>query len=725
MPTNEDKMPKEGTSPFSFDELNSFYDTAETVDKEVFAEMRSNVLLVNGEHYTGKIHKGFNRIRTSRNLSEKAKLRLTKNHIQHIQKIYANEITSANPGVGFRPANESELQDQKTAELNHSVWRDAVRRYSVDEKVDDWADDFTTIGEVATKIFYEKEGGDIIGFRPKMTEDGEPEVDENGNMVPDKDKPVRSGKFNFEDIYGFNLLRSGSIKDIRKSPYLVTRKMVNKKELMKKFPGNKDLIQGDQDETFKIFDPTHGGFRDSKEETLVREFYFRPSPLMPNGYFYITTKLGILAEGELPGGIFPIVMERLDKVQTTPRGKSIVKDMRPYQVEINRSASKIAEHQITLGDDKLIIQNGTKVSAGTSLPGVRTVNVSGAEPTILQGRDGSQYLNYMNSQIEEMYFVMGVQEMRQEKQTGNIDAFALLFQSANRKKKFRRYLKRFERFLISVADTYLQLAKVHLPDGSLIRAVGRDEFINLEEFRNMDDFRSQIVIEAQAEDIESKLGKQLVLTQTLQYASGQLEKEDIGKIIRNMPFVNSEEMFDDITMDYDTATNVILALDRGERPDISPFENHIYMIKRLVGRMRKADFKFLPPEVQQGYGLRLQLHEQMEAENQRKIQAMNDQLIPTGGYLVTMDFYMSDPKDPTKTKRARLPYESILWLIQRLESQGQGLDRLEEMNRGALAQLSQQLLQKQTGGVTTGIEAPQAAQGGTANAQPAIPGTGT
>ena len=78
-----------------------------------------------------------------------------------------------------------------------------------------------------------------------------------------------------------------------------------------------------------------------------------------------------------------------------------------------------------------------------------------------------------------------------------------------------------------------------------------------------------------------------------------MDKEDIGKIIRAMPFVNEDEVFDDVTMDYDTANNIILALDRGERPEPHSGENHKYMIKRLFSRTMKADFQFLPDEVKE------------------------------------------------------------------------------------------------------------------------------
>lgn len=677
--------------------LNGYYTDGDSVDQDVFAEMRSSVLLVAGEHYARKDSTFYRRIRDSKDLTKEQKLRLTKNHTRKICQIYANNITSANPGVGFIPKDENSTHDQKAAELHHSVWRDAYERYNIDDKIDDWVDSFVQIGEVHVKVFYDPNAGRVAGYEPLIDPaTGQPVLNEFGEMVPDESRPVTEGEFIFEEVYGFNLLRPPECKDIRKAEWLCIRKMVDRGDLLRKFGKEKaKLITSDQDETYVIFDITKGGYRQSKKQTMLREFYFRPCLAYPDGYFYITTKEGILAEGKLPGGRFPIVSALFDKLQTTPRGRSPVKTMRPYQAEINRAASKMAEHQITLGDDKLIIQNGTKVSAGVSLPGVRSINVTGATPTILQGRDGSQYLNTISSNITEMYQVMMVQE-DMENQEMKLDPYVLLFRSGRQKKKFQRYIKRFEKFLIEVVKLYLSLAKIHLPDDAVIMAIGKNEAINIAEYREMSDISYEIKVEAQAEDVETKLGKQLVLNHALQYIGPQLKPDDIGKIMRQMPYVNFDESFDDLTIDFDSVQNDILALDRGERPPVNQYDNHVYNIKRLVLRTRKSDFKYLPPEVQQNYFEKIKLHQEFEVRNQEAIQRAQQGFIPTGGALISVDFYVNVPNSTggVKQTKAKIPYESINWLVKQLEAQGASQENLERMNQGAMAQMSEMFLNR-------------------------------
>lgn len=681
--------------PLDINELNTRYTDGDSADQEVFAEMRSNVQLVAGEHYSRRQSNFYKRIRDAKEISQEQKIRLTKNHIKNICQKYVNNIMSHEPGVGFSPRHEEDLHNQKVTALNKKLWEDAVQKYNLEDKMDDWCDNFVQIGEQHTKIFYDPNGGPIMGFNPLLDDEtGEAQVNEMQQPMPDPQSPIFGGAFIFEDIYGFNLLRPSECKDLRDAEWVISRKMSSTKELKAKFPDEKvsQYIQPSTDETYFVFDSAKGAYRKTKNQAMLREHYIRPCSEFPQGQFLITTKEGILAKDALPGGVFPIISTVFDRVQTTPRGRAPVKQMRPYQAEINRSASKMAEHQITLGDDKLLIPNGGKTSAGISLPGIRSVNFTGGSPTVLPGRSGEQYLQYMESQISELYQVMNVDEDSAENNQ-NMDPNLVLYMAGRKKVKFQRWIKRFEKFLIEVCKTYLRLAKVHLTDEQLVQIFGEVERGNIAEFRNSDDLAYALNIEAQADDIETKFGKQMSIQHTLQYVGGQLKPEDIGKMIRAMPYANMEETFDDLTLDYDLAVDDILALDRGERPPIAQNDNHAYMLKKLTFRMRKRDFKYLSPQIQMNYQQKIQAHQQFEAQQAMAIQRAEQGFIPTGGYQVTCQMYVTDPSDPTgkKTRPVRVPYQALDWLVTQLNAQGQGQAELAAMDQSDQAAIANQI----------------------------------
>lgn len=677
----------------SIDELNRLYHDGESCDKDVFAEQRSSVLLVSGEHYQKKTSRFWNRIRDAKELSQDQKLRLTQNHLHKISNIFVNNIISQSPGVTPVPNNPKELQDQKAAELNKAVWEYAKDKLNLKIKALSEAKDFFDIGEVACKIYWNPHAGRFIGYEQEVDELGNPAFDESGEPVS-TGKAVFTGDLVDERIFAFNLIRAAEAKTMEESPWLCIRKMVSLKEL-KCLVGDDEekqkMIQGSQDDTFLIFDGTKSSaYSKSENQTMLKEFYFRPCYEYPNGYYYFAVQGGVLFEGELPYGIFPIVYQGCDEIPTTARHRSPLKQARPYQIEINRSFSKMAEHQVSLGDDKVILQNGSKVTSGPHLPGIRAMYVTGMAPTILEGRSGNQYLEYGLSRIKELYEVMGVAEDYEQKDSG-ADPFANLYKSIRNKKKFSVYAEKFEHYLKNKCKTYLELAKEYFDENMLIPAIGRSEYINIAEFKNQEPLCFQIKIEPQSDDIETMMGRHLTLNHILQYSSQQLAKDDIGKIIKLMPFANHEEAFSDLTIDYDTATNIILALDRGEVPMPRKQDNGEYILKRLSSRQKQSDYNLLAPQIQGNYDQMIQYYEQLEAEKAQEIKAAQSEFIPANGAMIKVDYYVPDPTNKTRSIRATLPAESIDWLIKQLETQGSSQQALASQTTLVQSQIARML----------------------------------
>lgn len=696
----------------NIDELMALYNEAETCDQDLFAEQRSNLLLVSGDHYNKKGSRYLNRIRDSKDLSQEQKLRLTKNHVQKISKTYVNALVAYAPSVIASPNNEQETQDQKDAQLNNSVIQYAKRRHKITtEKTLQWAEDFVNIGELCVKIFWDPFAGDVIGEEMEVDEEtGYPVIDE-ATQTPVM-KPRFSGDMMIERVYGFNLLRTPTTTDdMNTSSPLIIRKMVSTAELRAKVgndPEKLKAINDSEDKTFHVFDAAQGNYSmTSKGQTMLLEYYFPKCVEYPKGYFYYTTLTGKLWEGELPFGIWPIIYTGFDAIQTSPRHRSIIKQLRPYQAEINRSGSKIAEHQITLGDDKLLLSGNTKISNGVQLPGVRSIQFSGSKPEHLPGRAGDQYLAYMNSQIQEMYQIANLDAEQSEKDSNSGDMLMNLYKNIRQKKKFILYNLKFENFIVQFWETYLELAKNYFPDEMLIPMLGRQENVNISEFRSTDKLCYSIKVEPQSDDVESMMGKQIIMNHVVQYVGQQLDKKSLGKIMQNMPFGNFKEAFSELTMDETMATNMILALDRGQVPLPNKYDDHLYMIKRLTDRVRQADFAMLDERIQKNYHVMIAHYDGLEVKRQQELKQAESEFIPSGGPRVKVDFYVSSPGNPNRTERATLPAESVDWLIKKLADQGSSQEALSQLNQGAVSDIAGKFNQLEGSQLaTTGMDAP-------------------
>lgn len=666
----------------SIDDLNKCYKEAEQCDAEIFSEQRSNILLVAGEHYNRKNSNFWNRVRDSEKLNSDQKLRLTKNHIYKVSKLRKNILLSHASGVRVMPNNESEIQDQKAAELNQSVWSYAKVQQQFRKKTNQFVSDFFDIGEVCCKIYWDPNAGSLVAYEQSTDENGELEFEEDG-MTPKKGKPIFSGDLVIERILPFNLLRAPEAKSMDDSPYLIYRKAVSYDSLMSMVKGDEEkekIVKEGKDETYFVFDSNKQNYGKDKGMVTLREHYYKPCMEYPEGYYFICTDAGVLWEGPLPFSEFPIVYEGHDEIPTTPRHRSPLKQLRPIQIEINRASSKIAEHQITLGDDKIVVQSGAKVSQGSILPGVRTIQVSGIAPTILPGRSGDQYFQYVDSQIAELYNAAMIAEDLEEK--GESDAWASLWKAVRNKKKFIVDAEKFEGYLVKVCSLYLKLAKMYFDENMLVPMVGRNEMVNISEFKNTSPQSFQIKVEPSDDNLETMMGKQLMLNHVLQYSSAQLEKEQIGQLVRLMPFANNEAAFQDLTLDYDRATNIILALDRGEAVTPNKYDAGPYIIKRLTARMSQSDFDKLNPMIQENYANLVNIYTEMEAEKAREQQAMQADFIPTDGAMIKVAWYIKDPTNPSRSVQATLPAASIEWLVSRLEDQGASQATLDSTGKG-------------------------------------------
>lgn len=677
-------------------ELNQLYKESEQCDSEVFAEQRSNILLVTGNHYNKKNSTFWNRVRESRTLTNEQKLRLTKNHIYRISKIRKNLILTHAPGVQILPAMEQDSQSQKSAELNQSVWQHAKIQQDMNTKTQQFASDFFDIGECCAKIWWNPAGGAFKGYQQATNEMGEALFNEDMTPAPDEENPVFEGQLEIERFFAFNLLRAPEAKTISESPYLTYRKMAEVKDLKAIIEASElaqeekeeklSMLNEGKDETYLIFDANKQNYHSAKGITTVKETYFRPCHQYPMGYFYIFVEGGILFEGELPFGIFPIIYEGHDETPTSARHRSPIKQLRPNQIEINRAASSQAEVQITMGQDKLIMQSGAKLTPGEVLPGVRAYHTTGRDPTVLAGRTGEQWASYISDNISELYQIAMIPEEMEEKE--NSDPWAELFKGMKQKKKFVMDAGKFEGFLTRLCSTYLDLARHYLPDDALIPMIGKTEIVNISEFRNTDKLSYRIKAEPMGDDIHSVMGKTLMINHVLQYASGNIEKEDIGKLIRLMPFANGEKSFEDLTLDYDRAENIILELDRGGAPQALSNDKGPYIIRKLAARTSKADFPFLHQQIQQNYKNLIQVYEQMEADKARSIKAMEADFIPTDGPMIKVAWYIQDPSNPSRSVQATLPANSIQWLVQRLTDQQGLVTQNKDLTKGTQAEVA-------------------------------------
>lgn len=647
-----------------------------------FAEIRTNIRLNAGFHY--KNQGRFNFIRGSK-VSQDRKIRATKNHTQRIVKKIASSIMDASAGTGIYPKNQSEHADAKSAELNASVWDDIKSQNGYRSFVRQVIMDYVIAGEVFTFTGFNPSMGAILGF--------DYEKDEEGNRVGEG-IPRFKGKVDLRRVPAYNVLTDPSAMTYPRTRWNIIRDVHDTEELKARYANDEEKLSyiDEAKATFQVFDGLSGNYSEMKDQTLIYEIYYRPCAKYPSGHFYFFTNAGILEEGEL--GIsdetsleYPIQFAGFDETYTSCRAYSVIKTIKPYQMEINRVASAAIMESITLGYTTILSQAGSKVATNSIGNGLRHATYTGSKPDIVDGRNGQQYIEYINQQIDEMYLIANVRDHEKEvfNPSNSNDAFAGLFRAIKDKKKFSYYSEKIEDLLIEINKAALGAARTYYNEEMIIPLIGKDEQINIDEFKNTSPLKHVIKIEPRSEDHESLMGKTLMINQLLQYAGRQLTQEQLGVLAKNLPFLNEDMILDDLTANHDVATNIILALDRNKLPAFSEHMDHAYILRKLTARMLKGDFQFLPDEVKEKYAFRKQQHQEILVKQQQDAQRASSGFIPSGGGLVGVDFYIN--QDGAKQKRARIPFESVQWLVDKLKSQGTDISKIENLSLGDKADI--------------------------------------
>ena len=682
--------------PMDIGELNQRYQEGKANLTRHFAELRANILLDAGYHHNRRFR--WRDARPQRTNTTK-KVKITKNHIQTITRHIENNILNANPGTGFFPRHERELSHQKAAEMSDSVWQYLRDKINEEQQRKELCHDFIVEGEVFLKVAWDKVGGTFLGYDQSV------EVTDDGEELPiGEPEPVWTGKLVWERIFPFDVITDPHARSWEACRYVIIRKLIPIHDLKALYAFDEEKLgyvsEATSDDTYQIFDGLTGMYNETKEHCLVREMYIRPSTQYPRGYYYYFTQDGILEEGELPSDAegkplpFPIQYTGYDHSNTSVRSWSVIKQIKPLQMEINRAASAIVMESLVLGHSTVLSQAGSKLSTAGIGNGMKQLTYTGTKPDILRGSNGDQYMAYVEQQTREMYELAMVPYREAEKPAISNDTMSLLFRSVKDKKRFSYYAEKFERFLNNATELSIALCRIYMSEEELIPMVGKAETVNIREFKNSNPLHTIVKVRPRTDDFVSMMGKSVQVSQILQYAGSALSATDVGVLARNLPFLNEENIIEDSVLDYDIATNTILALDRGEIPPIQDVENHAYQIKRLTNRQKKPDYILLSPNIKKNYQDRIDMHQQFMISQQQETAQANAGYIPSGGGLVSVDMYVGTAEG--KQKRARIPYESLDWLVKRLEAQGTQQKQLAEIPTGNQAEIGRQMAENVT-----------------------------
>ena len=663
-------------------------------DRQAFGEMRTAIRFAAGQQDPGMapVPEASGGYRTVIGSSEgdgtgASRIRFVRNHLPRIGDIYCNEILREAPDVEVVPVTGGDVRAAPLAEMNREVYEHHKRATTPNyrQRIDDDVTDFVVTGEIATKLYWD----DRVGC---VREEGVPP---------------------------FDLLRAPASRTVEESPWLIYRNIYTRGQMARIFGEGVARATASAGMAGTDFETRpYVVFRTSDQEyaqvegTEVLEYYEKPSWRFPQGRYYFFTADRLLRQGSLPGGVFPIVVQRFFKTSRFPRGHGFVRNVYRLQLEINRAAGQDSTNMSHFGDDKFVTHSGSNLDAGDRLQGASHLKVSGFNDIrtsflYVEGKGMPKYVEYIQALVREMDYKCHIKTQMEERKgpAKGGDLSVVLYSQIKDKKLFVKYAQSFEDFMVTKGKAILSLYRHYLRPEDVIHSGNREKRVLVPDFKRTSDRDFLFAVVAGNESDESRLGKQLVVDNVLQYAGQRLNEANIGLLLRNTALGADRRLIDHFCVDYDSWTYDQVRLEKGMMPPISPVEDFAYKAKMCSERMRKADFLELNPVVQGVFNQYLQVCKDGIARQENDRLRLEKGVIPTDGPLVRTDARRSVPKQGGgyKTEPLAIPYAALIWLTQALEKQGATQDALS----GLPAQVQADIMD-QVSSASEQLAAPQA-----------------
>ena len=420
---------------------------------------------------------------------------------------------SANPpSVVMRP-NSSDPDDRRKADAADRVVRHSIRKYSMQEKVDQAALQTLVYGTGVAKMCWDPTKGDILQFD-----------EETGEVVLDGDITVTIPHI-------WNILIDPDAQSIQDIKFVIERVYLDYNEAVSRWPDKEDLLEkartssGSGKGFFSVSgmgDSTQSGVQGARYN-MIEILEYWETGLPSNGYLGrhgITTTTGevlenvgpsphrfprsgsmkALSKEQLDPDAYHTRMSRLPQVAALPfhfltdidvpsrvMGKSFLDYIAPLQNDLNRLDSSFLDNVQSHGVARLLVPEASEITEMGNSPWDVT-KYSGAQPPHFMEVPGlmPEMPQLRQNLINGINDVSGVNEAMFGQQSREQSGASMQY-ATNQGNMIRRRL--FNKYVLFVEDMYrtlLKLASTKWDVQRTIHVLGKEKALEAVDIKGMD-----------------------------------------------------------------------------------------------------------------------------------------------------------------------------------------------------------------------------------------------
>ena len=581
--------------------------------------------------------------RVTRLLEEPApppwRVRMILNYIMPTVETLCGKLVENRPGVTVLPASPDD-DDTEAARQCEKLIEHLWHEIGMQVKIHEAAKWMATTGTAFFKVWWDPEGGEEY-------EEDEPLIDEAiehvegkpGESVDppepkkktNKPKVVRTGAPVVDVLSVMEVGWDPGAKSIETARWMLHANSMHidqVRSIWKKgeYVSPNVAYEADQYGSEILQELSHTTSHDENvlDRVIVVEYFERPSPRRPKGYYAVVAGNVLLEEDdELPYGDFPFVMARHVTSPGKFAGEGLVKHCIAPQKELNKSSSQrlenknlhampkwraekgsIEKNQITDQPGEIIVYNRTATRPPEPLP-----------PPPLS----PEHRLIEQEQIEHIANISGISDVtRGVQQPSHTSGRLVGLISDLDATKLGPTIREIERAVEKIGTRLLQYWRDYMPVATTVKLLGRDNVAEVFEFH-----RSQIKTTSVRVIANSMLPKhpsyrreQVMQMFQVGMLGDPADPQTRIKAFRLMEFGDEDvEANKSKDMSYSREENHILGGEQYVAP--SPWEDHVIHIAEHLEFMKSVDFRLLSPDSQMLFEQHLAWHYYYESQQQQ------------------------------------------------------------------------------------------------------------
>ncbi len=509
--------------------------------------------------------------------------------------------------------NTNDKEDLNAAKYSTDLLNHMWRTLEMEEEYETLITLFLTNGTSFMKTVWDPFGGDSFK-EAKTNKDNELLLDQKGDIQTDN---VFMGEICTRAISSFNIIPGDdSVQYVKDQPWMIERTWLTISEAEEYYPHLKGLLSArDNDKTDyeRIIDrlatpisatigsALHQMSDSLNSEVLLKTMWIRPNKEYENGLVIAVIGDHLAFIDKFPHdyglNVYPFVKfsERTDGYHFW--GQATVERLLSIQRAYNRLKQKKLKNAFLMGNGKWLLAKGSQLieSALTDVEG----EVVEYNPTVPAPRQAeiAPLPNYVTQLANELIFDFrdaGGQPEASFSPNPNLTAGVALEVSAEiGDQMLLPILRRLGRGMEKVASQQLLLANSEYVEPRKMVIFGEGDALGVQFITNADlKHHTDIHIEIESMFPDFRGSKR----QTLFDLWDRRIIQDPRQFLELLRFGNFDKLMEDIEREEDPVVLDIQEIKRGNRPEVTQFQDHLVYFKTLSKWIQSPEFLRLTPE---------------------------------------------------------------------------------------------------------------------------------